>query len=573
MKKDNEAIIAEFKNIKEFGDEGAKTADFSYYSPLPGKQEQFHISKARHKLLLGGVGSGKTYPAIHEAFFVSYDNPNHNFYVFRNNWDDLKDNIEDPMVEVSTNANAHRYYDKANHDLYLWNGTVIRFRPLSLGKDLKRAISKMKGAYMCGFLIDDPDVKTYWDFISYLFTRLRNPPTAKAKYYETIWTANWEGHDQLWQLFMKDKEHGVNNNGFIYWVLKTEDNKTLGENYIADMEQVHSKAWVDRYIHNKMNAKIGLIYEEFRRQTHIIAFHDMVFASSLYYILAIDVGITDPSVITEFICDGQKIFVNRLWYETDARIGVVGDKILEWMENRTYYKILIDPSSHKREQTSGRSTFDILKKDFGIPLINANNDLLTGIELVKSLLTLRGNKPKLIFNIGLDRAYEELEIYKWKDQTGSLHTDVAFKEIPIDKNNHFLDTLRYGVMFITKHLMKYMFRSEADLKRRRDEAFNNRVEQLRYYREKGGYRQTLLANKVAELQDKAVGGMTSKRLDVDLSLKDIELIRGAINYEWKTVKQVDTLKLSNALGYDERTIIILIEREGFKKNENNLYCK
>lgn len=571
-KYDAEKIKGEYKNIKEFGVTGpkTKTADFSYYKPLPGKQQAFHNSNARHKLLMGGVGAGKTYPAIHEAFFIAYENPNHNFYIFRSNWDDLKDNIEDPMVEVSTSANAHRYYDKANHDLYLWNGTVMRFRPLSLGKDLKRAISKMKGAYMCGFLIDDPDIKTYWDFISYLFTRLRDPPTAKAKYVATVWTANWEGHDQLWQTFIKDKNEGINNNGFAYWVLNTRDNETLGDNYIKDMEAIHSKQWVDRYIHNKMTSKIGLIYQEFKREIHVIPYNKMPFASQVYHILCIDVGITDPTVLTDIICDKSKVYINKVWYKTDVRIGIVGDKILEWMDEINFYRVLIDPSAHKREQTSGRSIFDILKKDFGIPVINANNDLLTGIELVKSLLTVRGTSPKLFFNTGLEETYSELEVYRWKEQTGSLHDDLAYKEEPFDKNNHVLDTIRYGIIFLAKTLMRGMFRTEDQLKKRRDEAFMERINKLKMYRENGGYRAELIARRIDEAK---LRGNATKKLNIDLSLKDLEIIRGAINYEWRAEGFVNIGKLVTALGFDDDTITELARRDNFHIRNDGMWCK
>ena len=65
--------------------------DFSYYKPLNEKQALFHESNATNKLLIGGLGAGKTYPAIHEAYFTCYDNPGHEYLVCKNTWDNLDD--------------------------------------------------------------------------------------------------------------------------------------------------------------------------------------------------------------------------------------------------------------------------------------------------------------------------------------------------------------------------------------------------------------------------------------------------------------------------------------------------
>ena len=65
--------------------------DLSYYKPVNQTQTEFHQSRARHKLLIGGYGAGKTYPAIHEVLLHCLDNPRHEFLVARNTWDTVED--------------------------------------------------------------------------------------------------------------------------------------------------------------------------------------------------------------------------------------------------------------------------------------------------------------------------------------------------------------------------------------------------------------------------------------------------------------------------------------------------
>jgi len=236
--------------------------DFSYYEPINKKQEEFHRSKAMHKLLIGAYRSGKTYPALHEAFFICFDNPNHEFAVFRNTWDSLKDNIEKDALRIADNANAYIKWDKTKHDLYLKSGTVMRFRPLTLKRE------QLKGMNLCGFLVDDPDEDRYADVISFLYTRLTNPPNVKAKYFSSIICANFEGRKWLWKTYMRGKEEG-GDDMFAYWILKTEDNPTITKEYIKGLELIHSKSWMDRYIYAKLDTYSGLVYPEFNPHIHI----------------------------------------------------------------------------------------------------------------------------------------------------------------------------------------------------------------------------------------------------------------------------------------------------------------
>ena len=192
------------------------------------------MDKAKNKLLIGAYRSGKTYPSIHEALFICSDNPGHEFGVFRNTQQSLETNVQKDFLTVAENAGCVKKngWKKSSGDLTLWNGTVVRFRPLSISR------AQAKGMNLCGFLIDDPDVTRYKEMISFLFTRLTDPPGVKANYFETIICANYEGHDWLWQTYMRRRLPG-GDGMFAYWFCKTQDNPTLSPDYIEIQKSLH----------------------------------------------------------------------------------------------------------------------------------------------------------------------------------------------------------------------------------------------------------------------------------------------------------------------------------------------
>jgi len=450
--------------------------DFSYYMPINKKQEEFHKSNAMHKLLIGAYRSGKTYPAIHEAFFVCYDNSNHEFLVARNTWDSLTENIEKDMLRISERANAHKKWDKSKHDLYLHNGTVIRFRPLTMTR------AQFKGMNLCGFLIDDPDVDKYKEVISFLYTRLTNPPNIKANYFETIICANYEGHNWLWQQYMRRRPEG-GDGMFAYWIMKTEDNPTILPDYIKTLAAIHSRAWMDRYVYAKIDAYSGLVYDEYNPQYHDADLSWCFNDNNLIKVLVIDCGITHPTVVLKMATDYQNIYVYDEWYQVNIRTHDLGKYLRNELEKDNYYKILIDPKSAAKEQTSGTSPKNILWEEFGIRTMPANNNLNFGIEVVKGLLTIRDSETHLYIDPKrCPNTVREIEMYKWKEPEMADFDEVAFKEEPIKKDDDCMDCIRYGCVFLRKFL-KGIWDKENIAEKRREQLWKERYEKLKVYRE------------------------------------------------------------------------------------------
>jgi len=461
-----------------------ETVDFSYYKPLNRKQAEFHASKAIHKLLIGGYRAGKTYPAIHEAFFLClYDNPNHEFLVARNTWDSLKENIMKDMLRISDRAGAHTKFDKSNADLYLKSGTVIRFRPLTLTRE------QFKGMNLCGFLIDDPDVERFKEVISFLFTRLTNPPNVKANRFETIICANYEGHNWLWKTYIRGRKEG-GDDVFAYWLLQTIDNPTLPPDYIKTLEAIHSRAWMERYVYTRLDSYSGLIYDEYNPQIHNEDLSFCFYDNNLIKIMAIDVGITHPTVVLKLATDGENIYVYDEWYKTNIRVDKLGFYLQEQLKKDYFRAIIIDPASAKTDQTSGSSVKEDLRKDFGIMTTPGTNAVNYGIEIVKSFLTIReenNNQPRLFIDpIRCPNTIREIETYRWDEPEMMDFDELAYTEKPVKKDDDCMDALRYGVVYLKKYISFYT--EKETLAERREKLWEERYKKLRLYAEKRSLR-------------------------------------------------------------------------------------
>jgi hypothetical protein len=402
--------------------------------------------------LIGPYRSGKTYPAIHEALFICKDNPGHEFGVFRNTEPSLAANIQKDFLAVAENAGAVKKWEKSKADLTLWNGCVVRFRALRISR------AQLKGMNMCGWLIDDPDVGRYKEVISFLYSRLTDPPGVSAKYFTTIICANYEGHDWLWQQYMRRKDPG-GNGMFAYWFCVTKDNPTLSPDYIEIQKSVHSEAWMKRYIYGDVEGYVGLVFDEYDPKFHDADLSWCVKDHSLIKILGNDLGITHPTVTLKAATDGKNVYFYDEWYKTGIRTSDLGYKLTDTLETEESFRdILIDPKSCAKEQTSGKSPRGILKNDFGIRTKIANNNVRYGIEIMKSLLTIReddqGKKAPRFFvdPVRCPKLVKELETLKWKEPQTSDFDELAYTEEPMDIDNDCTDTARYCCV----HLKKYI---------------------------------------------------------------------------------------------------------------------
>jgi len=379
------------------------------------------------------------------------------------------------MLQIGEKGKFIDHFDKKDDIAYLYNGTRILFRPLTLSR------AQFKGYNICGIFNDDPNVQRYQDVLSFLFTRLRDSSTTKANNFETLWTANWEGRDWLWKTFIRDKKEGGDND-FAYWICPTESNTTLPKNYVSDLAAVHSQQWMDRFVYCKLDSYVGLIWWEFNPQLHNFDLEECRTRDDLIKIMVVDVGITHPTVVLKMATNGEEIYIYDEWYKKDVKSSELGEYLVKEHAKENFRATLIDPSAGKKEQTSGESVRSDIRRNYGIYTTTANNDVIFGIHMVKDLFKPAVGDPAIYIDcMACPETKRTIEIYRWKEPKESEFDEMGYIEEPVKRDDDPCDCLRYGTVYLKKYL--YGSVRHADfVKAKRDTMWKDKMEKLRFYK-------------------------------------------------------------------------------------------
>ena len=195
------------------------------------------------------------------------------------------------------------------------------------------------------------------------------------------------------------------------------------------------------FIGNWVSAE-GQIYDEYNPAIHLI--DPFPIPSDWRRIRVIDFGYTNPFVCLWIALDhDDRMFVYRQIYFTGRLVSEHTKQIIEYSEGENYEATICDHDSEHRAALNNA----------GIDNQRAKKTVLAGIDKVKARLKLgKDGKPrfavmrnslveidkKLKKNHRPYRIEDEFESYVWHKS----------KEQPIKENDHALDALRYGVMYI-----------------------------------------------------------------------------------------------------------------------------
>jgi phage terminase large subunit len=201
------------------------------------------------------------------------------------------------------------------------------------------------------------------------------------------------------------------------------DNPFLPDRYIDMLEDMTGVAY-ERYVLGKWVAMEGRVYDMFEPKTHVIERG----GPWIEKILCIDEGFTLPQVILKcgFDSDGR-MHVLEEFYDTHVLPSDFVDAA-EGMMDPNVEAVYVDPAAAglRAEMT-----------ERGLPIRNADNDVLSGIRAVQDRLAVRGdNRPRLSIDPSCINTKREFLTYQWKKKGGDR---------PKKENDHAMDALRYGV--------------------------------------------------------------------------------------------------------------------------------
>lgn len=256
---------------------------------------------------------------------------------------------------------------------------------------------------------------------------------------------NCNDDDEVWSIFME-------------WA----DNPYLDEREIKTLSATLSKDELESRRYGKFIGRGGLVYNEFDVNTHIIEPFDV--PKDWYDIISIDPGLNNPLSAHWYCCDYDgNIYVVAEHFEAGQtveyhanRIKAISDS-LGWHHNSNgMIEALIDSAASQRTLSSVKSVVELFY-DNGI-LVNpkVNKDLFSGISRVKSYLKDGLNNTRLFIFSSCTNLIREFKTYCWSD-----------KDVPVKKDDHCLDELRYYIMTKPQNIAPKKSKSRIEIDKER----------------------------------------------------------------------------------------------------------
>lgn len=451
-------------------------------------QDRFLASTAKIQFYGGGFANGKTSASCIKALKMAEEYPGSNGLIARATYPKLNDTIRKEFLKWCP-KNWIKTFNKGDNYIVLTNGTTINFRYIAQqGKNGESSTSNLLSATYDWIIVDqieDPEI-THKDFLD-LIGRLRGmtkrnprlPYDATRPETGPRWfiitsnpTRNW-----VYSKLIKpvhDYQRGVKNADLIadddgkpmieVFEGSTYENKdNLEADFIKTMEKTYTGQMRERFLMGKWGAFEGLVYPDFDETVHVVPddhlrdhyYRCLANGVKLNFLQGYDYGIASPSCYgVGFVDNYNNCFVVGGFYKAELTIDKQAQMIRElqheWqIPERTY--LYADPQIFRRtagtKSMVGQSVADMFLEE-GVYMQRGNNDISNGIVKITSLLKSRdfhthptlgiSPAPRFYMAASLKYGVDEFGAYRWKkDPQGDV------SEVPIDKNDHFLDMLKY----------------------------------------------------------------------------------------------------------------------------------
>ena len=213
----------------------------------------------------------------------------------------------------------------------------------------------------------------------------------------------------------------------------TRDNPYLSPEFVASLEAAYTGRFAEQELAGEFVGFEGLVYEEFSRDVHVIERG----ADWRRVVIGADEGYTNPEVLLVIAEDNDgRAHVLEEFYRRRMLQGDVVEACRDLVERYHAQSVQVDPSA------AGLIAEMIAA---GLPASAANNDVTDGIQAVKARLARVGDgRPRLTFAPSCVNTTAEFESYAWKERSGTMRDE------PEKVNDHAMDALRYGVMYLDR---------------------------------------------------------------------------------------------------------------------------
>ena len=381
------------------------------------------------------MGSGKSKSGAAETIKIANHFRNNLILVGRATYPELRDTTWRELLDFEVEVDGKivpfvasplvKSYNKAEHRLTLINGTEI------IGRSLLDSFDKIKSLNLGAFWVDELTEVPEEIWLG-LVGRLRR----KGVWHTGFGTTNPEGHDWVWKRWVMnpDSDH------FLVQA-SSRDNPHLPDGYVDSLVKNYPDEWVKRYVFGSFDTFSGLVYGEFKdEKPYVVKPFDI--PKGWYRFVALDFGYRNPTAVLWFAVSPKGIaYVYDEFYATGKLVSETAEIIKAKNGSTKIQMYLGDPSMGNTSGVSGRSVLDEFA-DAGLIIQKANNSVSAGINRVKERLKER----TLVFFANCVNLRTEMQTYKWKDLKPGAVQDGPEK--PVKKNDHAVDALRYGTVYL-----------------------------------------------------------------------------------------------------------------------------
>ncbi len=235
---------------------------------------------------------------------------------------------------------------------------------------------------------------------------------------------NPKGDENIWTTFMQ-------------W----EDNPYLDKNEILSLETSMSSDELESRKYGKFSSAEGLVYTEFDERVNVV--EPFTIPKEWQDNISIDPGLNNPLSCHFYAVDYDgNIYVVGEHFESGKIVEYHAKKIIELAKSLGWHfgsdgrlESLIDSAANQKTLASEKSVTELFF-DNGIAVNpKVNKDLFSGISKVKSYLKDSTGRSRLFIFKNCPNLIREIKSYFW----GS-------NDVPIKKDDHCLDELRYYIM-------------------------------------------------------------------------------------------------------------------------------
>ena len=390
------------------------------FKPHSDKQENFLFSQKKIAILATGIQFGKTLSGVVwlKMLMHKYTDPSHNFIVCSPTYKILAQSTLPPFLEVMDGCGR---LDRQNMCFEIKGGGKCWFRT-NTDPDSVVGITNVM-AILC----DEAGLysRYFWDNIQ----ARSSFKAAPIRVVTSPYSLNW-----LYQDFIRPYLRG---DSFIREICDLYQATSKENPYFPDEEYEQRRRTMEPRRFNMIyggnfDKADGLVYQCFERELHVVPIQDLPAGTEYYG--GIDWGYTDPFVIIirAITPDGFhfEIFEHYKTNQTITEMKATLNRIRTTLGIKVK-RFVADPSRP--------DYINELCRD-GHTVIAANNDIRIGID--KHYELMRSEKYA-VFEGRCSHVIDEYEMYHYPEIKDLKPDQTQRDELPVDKDNHTMDCIRY----------------------------------------------------------------------------------------------------------------------------------